>query len=266
MREICPVNKIFPAVNLAFILTIALLVTLSVKTWTHPIYPQRVDGSAVARSPKNLQKLDVSKPAYNAGAISRIVQANLFRKERNEFISTKSPSAKNQEVPKSTLPPPNLVLKGVLILGGIKNAFLEGDYSTLEDGKVIQKKVQKKNYSLGQIVGDFELIKIEKSEVILDDKKGQKIRLPLSTRPAEKAILRKGNSLFQKKKKAESLPLTPAKTNSPSKIPAKAKSPSKTSTETNSTTDTPVPVFRLSGAISPPPAEVFPPQVHISGQ
>ena len=85
MREICPVNKIFPAVNLAFILTIALLVTLSVKTWTHPIYPQRVDGSAVARSPKNLQKLDVSKPAYNAGAISRIVQANLFRKERNSL-------------------------------------------------------------------------------------------------------------------------------------------------------------------------------------
>ncbi len=261
-----PVNKFFSAVNLAFVLTSALLVTLSVKTWTHPPYPLRVDGSKLVNSPKNLQKLDVSKPAFNAGAVTRIVQANLFRKERSQYISPKSAPTKSSEAPKSALPLPNLVLKGVLMLGGIKIAILEGEYSMLEDGKVIQKKVQKKTYSLGQILGDFELTEIEKSWVILDDKKSQKIRLPLSTRPVEKAILRKGNSLFQKKKKAGSLPLAPSKTGSPTQIPAKANSPTKTSTETNSTTDTPVPVFRLSGAVSPQPAEVFPPQVHISGQ
>ena len=261
-----PVNKIFPAVNLAFVLTIALLVTLSVRTWTHPPYLLRVDGSTLVRSPKNLQKLDISKPAYNAGAVTRIAQANLFRKERSPYISTKTAPGESSEAPKSALPLPNLVLKGVLMLGGIKIAILEGDYSILEDGKVIQKKVQRKTYSLGQILGDFELTEIEKSWVILDDKKSQKIRLPLSTRPEEKTILRKGNSLFQKKKKAKSLQLAPAETNSTPQIPAKTNSPTKTSTETNSPTETPVPVFKLSGATSPPPTEVFPPEVHISGQ
>ena len=261
-----PVNKFFPAVNLAFVLTIALLVTLSVKTWTHPPYPLRVEGSTLASSPKNLQKLNVSKPAYNAGAVTRIVQANLFRKERSQYISPKSAPTESSEAHKSALPLPNLVLKGVLMLGGIKIAILEGDYSMLEDGKVIQKKVQKKTYSLGQILGDFELTEIEKSWVILDDKKSQKIRLPLSTRPVEKAILRKGNSLFQKKKKAESLPLAPAETNSSPQISAKANSPTETLPDTNSTIETTVPVLRLSGAVSPPPAEVFPPEVHISGQ
>jgi len=58
-----PVNKFFPAVNLVFVLTSALLVILSVKTWTHPPYPSRVDGSSLVGSPKNLQKLEVSKPA-----------------------------------------------------------------------------------------------------------------------------------------------------------------------------------------------------------
>ena len=84
--------------------------------------------------------------------------------------------------------------------------------------------------------------------------------------PVEKAILRKGNSLFQKKKKAENLSLAPAETNSSPQVPAKANSPTETLPDTNSTIETTVPVLRLSGAVSPPPAEVFPPEVHISGQ
>ena len=100
-----PVNKFFPAINLAFVLTIALLVTLSVKTWTHPPYPLRVEGSTLASSPKNLQKLDVSKPAYNAGAVTRIVQANLFRKERSQYISPKSAPTESSEAHKSAHTP-----------------------------------------------------------------------------------------------------------------------------------------------------------------
>ena len=246
-----PVNKIFPVVNLAFVLTIALLVTLSVKTWTHPSYPFKVDGSALVGSPKNLQKLDVSKPAYNKGAISRVVKANVFRKQRSQYISLTSPPAEDPAVPKSALPPPNLILKGVLMLGGIKIAILEGDYSTLEGGKVALKNVKKKTYSLGQVVGDFELTEIEKTWVILDDKKSQKIRLPLSSRAANKVIHRKGTSLVHNKMEEKSPSLAPTKTSNPSLAPTKTNNPSLA----------PAPVFRVSGASSPPPA-----QVHISGQ
>ncbi len=230
-----PLNKLFPAINLVFVLASALLVTMSVRTWTHPPYPSRVDGSSVVGSPKNLQKLAVNKPGYSAGTVSQVVQNNVFRKERRQYVPP--PSARPAAPPKPTLPPPNLVLKGILMLGGTKIAILQGKYSTREGGRIIQKKVKKKGYSLGQIVGDFELIEIEKNSVTLDDKKGRKIRLRLTTRPPDKVIHREGNLFIHKNKKCD-----------PKKFTA---TPVKTKPVTE----------RISGATSPPPV-----RVHISGR
>ncbi len=239
-----PLNKLFPAINLVFVLASALLVTMSVRTWTHPPYPSRVDGSSVVGSPKNLQKLAVNKPGYSAGTVSQVVQSNVFRKERKQYIPPPPPppSTAPAAPAKPALPPPNLVLKGVLMLGGTKIAILQGKYSTREGGKVIQKKVKKKGYSLGQIVGDFELIEIEKSSVTLDDKKGRKIRLRLTTRPPDKVIHREGNLFIHKNKKFDpkKFKATPVKTK-----PVKE---------------------RISGATSPPPGRVPPVRVHISGR
>ena len=230
-----PLNKLFPAINLLFVFASALLVTMSVRTWTHPPYPSRVDGSSVVGSPKNLQKLAVNKPGYSAGTVSQVVQNNVFRKERRQYVPP--PSARPAAPPKPALPPPNLVLKGVLMLGGTKIAILQGKYSTREGGRIIQKKVKKKGYSLGQIVGDFELIEIEKNSVTLDDKKGRKIHLRLTTRPPDKVIHREGNLFIHKNKKFEpkKFKATPVKTK-----PVKE---------------------RISGATSPPPV-----RVHISGR
>ena len=235
-----PLNKFFPAINLVFVLASALLVTMSVRTWTHPPYPSRVDGSSVVGSPKNLQKLAVNKPGYSAGTVSQVVQNNVFRKERRQYVPP--PSARPAAPPKPTLPPPSLVLKGILMLGGTKIAILQGKYSTREGGRIIQKKVKKKGYSLGQIVGDFELIEIEKNSVTLDDKKGRKIRLRLTTRPPDKVIHREGNLFIHKNKKFDpkKFKATPVKTK-----PVKE---------------------RISGATSPPPGRVPPVRVHISGR
>ena len=248
-------NKIFPAANLVFVLTIALLLTLSVRTWTHPPYPFKVDGSSLVGSPKNPQKLVVSKPAYKPGSVSRVVQANLFRKERSPYIPPVAPTAQ-KATPKPALPLPSLVLKGVLMLGGTKIAIIQGKYSTLQGGKIVKKDVKKKGYSLGQIVGDFELTEIEKTWVILDNKKGRKVRLKLSTRAPDKVILRDGTALFQKNKKFDPRKTKAASTKRKPVRPkvkrAKGKAPS---------APVPKPVFRVSGASSPPPA-----RVHISGQ
>jgi len=235
-----PLNKLFPAINLVFVFASALLVTMSVRTWTHPPYPSRVDGSSVVGSPKNLQKLAVNKPGYSAGTVSQVVQNNVFRKERRQYVPP--PSARPAAPPKPTLPPPSLVLKGILMLGGTKIAILQGKYSTREGGRIIQKKVKKKGYSLGQIVGDFELIEIEKNSVTLDDKKGRKIRLRLTTRPPDKVIHREGNLFIHKNKKFDpkKFKATPVKTK-----PVKE---------------------RISGATSPPPGRVPPVRVHISGR
>ena len=252
-----PLNKFFPAINLVFVLTIALLIVLSVRIWTHPPYPSRVDGSSLVGSPKNLQKLAVNKPGYSAGTVSQVVQSNVFRKEREQYVPPPPPPPPAPAAPpKPTLPPPNLVLKGVLMLGGTKIAILQGKYSTREGGKVIQKKVKKKGYSLGQIVGDFELIEIEKNSATLDDKKGRKIRLRLTTRPPDKVIHREGTSFFQKNKKydARKFKATPVK-----RQPVRPKVTQPRVKPSSGQVPAPTPRFRVSGAPTPPV------RAHISG-
>jgi hypothetical protein len=258
-----PVNKYLPAINLLFVLTIAVLTTISVKTWTHPTYPSRVDGASVMGSPKTLKKLAVSRPGYNAGAVSKVVKSNIFRKERKEYISPR-PVARSIIPPvanKPALPPPNLVLKGILILGGTKIAILEGKYWTFQGNKKVQKKVKKKGYSLKQIVGDFELTEIDKTSVTLNDKKGRVVRLRLSKRSPKKIIHREGTAFFQKNKKYDprKFKATPVK-NRP--IRSTTKKPKAKSTPTTSVpAPPPVPVLRISGART-----IAPPPVHISGR
>ena len=243
-----PVNKFFPVINLVFVLTIALLATLSVRIWTHPAYPSRVDGASVMKSPKTLKNLIVSRPGYNAGTVSQITEANIFRKDRREYVLPPTPSiATPLPEPKTTVPLPNLVLKGILILGGIKIAFLEGNYWITQGNHPLEKKVKKRGYSLGQVVGGFKLTKIDKTSVTLDDNNGRVVRVKLTKRFPEKTIHREGTAFYQKNRK-----------NDPRKVkPTKAKPKTKTT-----------PVFRVSGAETPAPdaGTPAPRPAHISGR
>ena len=253
-----PVNKYLPAINLFFVLTIAVLTTLSVKIWTHPTYPTRVDGASVVGSPKFLKKLTVSRLGGNAGTVSQVVQGNIFRRQRREYIP---PLTARPIVPsvasKPALPPPNLVLKGILMLGGTKIAILEGNYWTFQGNQKVKKKVKKKGYSLGQIVGDFELTEIDKTSVTLNDKNGRGVRLRLAKRSPEKIIHREGTVFFQKNKKYDprKFKATPVKNRPTRTTTAKPKA------KPTALAPAPAPVFRISGAKTPAPAAV-----HISGR
>ena len=253
-----PVNKYLPAINLFFVLTIAVITTLSVKIWTHPTYPTRVDGASVVGSPKSLKKLTVSRLGGNAGTVSQVVQGNIFRRQRREYIP---PPTARPIVPsvasKPALPPPNLVLKGILMLGGTKIAILEGNYWTFQGNQKVKKKVKKKGYSLGQIVGDFELTEIDKTSVTLNDKNGRGVRLRLAKRSAEKIIHREGTVFFQKNKKYDprKFKATPVKNRQTRTTTAKPKA------KPTALSPAPAPVFRISGAKTPAPAAV-----HISGR
>ena len=253
-----PVNKYLPAINLFFVLTIAVITTLSVKIWTHPTYPTRVDGASVVGSPKSLKKLTVSRLGGNAGTVSQVVQGNIFRKERMEYIP---PPTARPIVPsvasKPALPPPNLVLKGILMLGGTKIAILEGNYWTFQGNQKVKKKVKKRGYSLGQIVGDFELTEIDKTSVTLNDKNGRGVRLRLAKRSPEKIIHRKGTAFFQKNKKYDprKFKATPVKNRPTRTTTAQPKA------KPTALAPAPAPVFRISGAKTPAPAAV-----HISGR
>jgi hypothetical protein len=259
------VNKYLPAINLFFFLTIAVLTTLSVKTWTNPTYPSRVDGASVVGSPKTLKNLVVSRPGYNAGTVSQVAQGNIFRKQRRQYVPPPPPPAARPVTPpvakKPALPPPNLVLKGILMLGGTKIAILEGKYWTFQGSKKVQKKVKKKGYSLGQIVGDFELTEIDKTSVTLNDKNGRGVRLRLAKRSPEKIIHREGTAFFQKNKKYDprKFKATPVR-NRPTRTTT-VKPKTKPAPTTSAPAPAPAPVFRISGARTPAPAAV-----HISGR
>ena len=210
-------------------------------------------------SPKNLKKLKVNRLAYNAGTVSQVVKSNIFRMERKEYIPP--PPVARPVIPpvakKPALPAPNLVLKGILMLGGTKIAILEGKYWTFQGSKKVQKKVKKKGYSLGQIVGDFELTEIDKTSVTLNDKNGRGVRLRLAKRSPEKIIHREGTAFFQKNKKYDprKFKATPVK-NRPTRTTT-----AKTKAKPTAIAPAPAPVFRISGAKTPAPAAV-----HISGR
>ncbi|MDC1122766.1 hypothetical protein OAT11_05365 [Nitrospinaceae bacterium] len=251
-------NKYLPAINLFFVLTIAVITTLSVKIWTHPTYPTRVDGASVVGSPKSLNKLTVSRLGGNAGTVSQVVQGNIFRRQRREYIPP--PTARPilpSVASKPALPPPNLVLKGILMLGGTKIAILEGNYWTFQGNQKVKKKVKKRGYSLGQIVGDFELIEIDKTSVTLNDKNGRGVRLRLAKRSPEKIIHREGTVFFQKNKKYDprKFKATPVKNRPTRTTTAKPKA------KPTALAPATAPVFRISGAKTPAPAAV-----HISGR
>ena len=210
-------------------------------------------------SPKNLKKLKVNRLAYNAGTVSQVVKSNIFRMERKEYIPP--PPVARPVIPpvakKPALPAPNLVLKGILMLGGTKIAILEGNYWTFQGNQKVKKKVKKKGYSLGQIVGDFELTEIDKTSVTLNDKNGRGVRLRLAKRSPEKIIHREGTVFFQKNKKYDprKFKATPVKNRPTRTTTAKPKA------KPTALAPAPAPVFRISGAKTPAPAAV-----HISGR
>jgi len=245
-------NKFFPAINLVFVLIITLLATLSVRIWTHPTYPSRIDGASIIKSPKSLKKSIVSRSGYNSEIVAQVAQENIFLKQRREYVPPPTQIPAPAPAPKTIVPSPNLVLKGVLMLGGTKIAILEGKYWAIQGNRPVEKKVKKKGYSLGQIVGDFELTEIDKTSVTLDDNNGRVVRVRLTKRSPDKIIHRKGTAFYQKNRKYDPSKFKPT--------PIKNRPIPSTKTTPNSK-PTPAPVFRISGSRTPVPRPT-----HISGR
>jgi hypothetical protein len=254
-----PVKNITLVSNIVLVLLIIALVTVATRTWMAPQYPNRVDVDLIAYAPKTLKPLALSRKPQNARIIGSAVQGNLFRQDRKEY--SPPPVQIAQAIPRPAqpaLPPPNLKLKGVLLLGTKKIAIMEGNYPVREGNQAIKKMpLKRKGYPLGTKIGNYELTKIEKTQVTLDDNRGAILNLNLKQRPDDKIIRKVGNSLVQK-----------SKTFDPRKI-KKPSPPRKRSTTTlKKTVRKPKPVrapraFRISGAPTKIPGAFRP---HVSGR
>jgi hypothetical protein len=253
-----PLKNIFPALNFFLVLIIIALMTIATRTWMTPKYPHRVDVDLVAYTPKTLEPLIINRRVHNARVINSAVQGNLFRQDRREYSPPVQVAQVIHKPAPPALPPPNLKLKGVLLLGTKKIAIMEGDYPVREGNQVIKKKpLKKKGYPLGAKIGSFELTEIEKTKVTLNNNRGVVLNLNLAQRPQDKVIQQVGNALVQKSKNFD-----------PGKI--KKASPPRSSPQMarKQPTRNPKPVrtpraYRISGAPTDVPRGFKP---HVSGR
>ena len=196
-----PVKNIFPAVNIVLVLVIITLLTIATGMWMDPKYPDQVDVDLVSHVPKTLDPLVLNRKVKNVRIVNSAAQANLFRKDRREFRSPVQISQGGHESGSHALPPPDLKLKGVLLLGTKKIAIMEGNYPVIEGNQGIKKKpLKRKGYPLGTKIGSFELTEIEKTKVTLNNNRGVVLNLSLAQRPEDKVIRKVGNALIQKNK------------------------------------------------------------------
>lgn len=185
-----------------------------------PEYPSRVDGDSLAISPGKLQEFSAERKTYPGSIVSQISGEALFRKERVPFkVQRKKTRVSFPELP--PLPPPDLKVKGIVLLKSTQIAILEGSYSVFSGGKSIEKKaIKKKGYFLGDYIGDYQIIQIDKASVTLADQNGSILTIKLA-RQGSTPIQWKENNLFYKPGKTVATPVSaPQPASVPAPVPA----------------------------------------------
>ena len=175
-------HRILSSLNIILIVTILTLSIFGIRTWVYPKYPNKVDTSNKVSFAQKLAPLVMRRQIAPTEGVNEVVTNNLFREERVEYISPNQEpdnTKESNETPEGTLPPPELSLRGVMILNGIKIAILEGTQSIKNEDKVESKSIKRKGYYLGDKIGDYKIAEIEKKEVKLNNSKGQTLSVKL---------------------------------------------------------------------------------------
>ncbi len=199
--------RILSSLNIILIVIILTLSIFGIRTWVYPKYPNKVDTSNKVSFAQKLAPLVMRRQIAPTEGVNEVVANNLFREERVEYISPNQEpdnTKESNETPEGTLPPPELSLRGVMILNGIKIAILEGTQSIKNEDKVESKSIKRKGYYLGDKIGDYKIAEIEKREVKLDSSTGQTLSVKLL-----RQLINKGKKTTTKKLKPKRLSTKP---------------------------------------------------------
>ncbi len=220
-------NKLLIALNLCLLAALAGLGLWNVSLWTSPPYPDRVDGAAITTAAKPPPTMPVDRKPYSANTVQVTREKNLFQESRRSHAAPEPVVAEVAAAPPET-PPPNLTLRGVILMDGRQVALLEGTYAVAQpNAPVTQKPLVHKGYEVGQKIGDYKITRIEKTGITLAGAKGEELKLKLTKFPAEqlkfpeapkRTVAAKSDSKKSKNSKAASTKTT-RKTNT--KTPAK---------------------------------------------
>jgi len=205
------VNKLLVAANISLLLALAGLGFWNMSLWTHPAYPDRVDGAAVTPPPRDPPAMPVARKPYSPSAINVTTQSNLFREERKPLIvQTATQNNETAAASQPEIPPPNLTLRGVILMNGVQLALLEGSYPVAQPGaQVMQKPLTHKGYGVGARIGEYKVTRIEKTGITLGNAKGEVLNLKLEKFPTEQLVFPAGT----KAEKPKTINQKAAKTN-----------------------------------------------------
>ena len=199
--------RILSSLNIVLIGTILTLSVFGIRTWVDPKYPNKIDSSNKVTFAQKLKPIVMRRQIATIESVNEVVGNNLFREERVEYIPPNQElenSKESNRTPENTLPPPELDLRGVMILNGIKIAILEGTQSIQNEDKVESKSIKRKGYYLGDKIGDYKIAEIEKREVKLDNDKGQTLSVKIL-----RQLKNKGKKISPKKLKPKLLSTQP---------------------------------------------------------
>jgi len=177
-----PVYRLFFGLNIIFLLAILTLIAFGAHSWVYPKYPSKVDGESFINSSPKIAHLTIKRQSSTPQSVSKIVANNLFRKERIEYIPPiqQQPIVKVvRSTPRSMLPMPKIILRGVILLNGIKIAVLEGSYPIQRENKIEDIPIKRKGYYLGDQLGNYKISQIRKRAIILNSDEGKIIEIKL---------------------------------------------------------------------------------------
>jgi len=179
------VNKLLIALNLCLIAALAGLGLWNVGLWTSPPYPDRVDGAAITTGAKPPPAMPVDRKPYSASTVQVTMEKNLFQEGRRSHAAPEPVVAEVAAATPET-PPPNLTLRGVILMDGRQVALLEGTYAVAQpNAQVAQKPLLHKGYEVGQKIGEYKITRIEKTGITLAGAKGEELKLKLTKFPPE---------------------------------------------------------------------------------
>lgn len=184
----------------------------------NPTYPSRIDGDSLVGSLKSLQEFSAQRKTYPDSIVSRIADKNLFRKIRVGY-KEEIPVAQVAVIP--SLPPPEVQVKGIMLLKETRIAVMEGNYSIFSGGTSITKKnIKKKGYHLGDYVGDYQITQIDKNTVTMANKNGHILTVKLNRASSSSSIIHTKNGLYHSTRKPvppgqDPAPATPTESSAP---------------------------------------------------
>jgi hypothetical protein len=217
LNSLSPVYRFFSSLNLIFILIILTLTWVSARSWIYPDYPNRVNGENQVNSNRKITHLTINRENLGSKRVAEVVSNNLFRKERSEYqppVQPKPITQMTEGVSSLVLPPPNLTLRGVMLLSDTRIAILEGTYPIGKGDKFESIPIKRKGYYLGDQIGSYKIAQITKREVTLSNTTGQ-----IFTVKIKKNILSANKTPKRKKRKPKFTSTQPVTKKRPQQTP-----------------------------------------------